>query len=248
MFNGQSSVGNPNNISTTFHRISLNGHYRFSDELRFRVFVPWLEGVREERHTADRRVSGLGDISLLAQWSPWASEAEAHPILSGITFLGGIELPTGENNNQPFTGNAAPSLFQLGNGTFNPKFGISYVQALDDLSLFGRVMATIPIGESDADLDPGSYLQASVGAGSRLTDNLTVQISFDGTFRDRDELNRNEVGNTGSVTLAVTPVLSWQLNDSVGLDGSVSLPVYQDMRSTQLVPGATFQLGARVKF
>lgn len=248
LFNGQSGVANPNNISTTFHRISLNGHYRFSDELRVSAFIPWLDGVREERGTADRNVSGLGDISLLAQWSPWASEAETHPLLSGFTFLGGIELPTGEDNDQPFTGNAAPSLFQLGNGTFNPKLGISYGKTLDDWSFFGRVMATLPIGESDADLDPGSYLQTSIGTGYRLTDSLTMQFSVDGTFRERDQLDGIDVHNTGSVTLSVSPAISWQVNERLALDASANIPFFHDVRSTQLAPGTSFQFGARVHF
>ena len=248
MFSGQSGLANPNNISTTFHRVSLNGHYRFSDELRLSAFAPWLEGVREERGAPDRRISGLGDITLLAQWSPWASEAEAHPLLSGLTLLGGIELPTGEDNDQPFTGNAAPSLFQLGNGTFNPKLGLSYGKSVDDWSFFGRVMATLPIGESDADLDPGSYLQTSLGTGYRLTDELTLQLSIDGTFRERDQLDGNDVHNTGSVTLAVSPAVSWKVNERLALDASANIPFFHDVRSTQLAPGTSFQIGARFKF
>lgn len=248
LFNGQSGVANPNNISTTFHRISLNGQFRFSDELTLSAFVPWLEGVRKERGTTDRRLSGLGDVTLLAQWSPWAGEAEAQPLLSGLSLLGGIELPTGEDNDQPFTGNAAPSLFQLGNGTFNPKLGFSYGKAIDKSSYFGRVVATIPIGESDADLDSGSYLQASVGTGYRLTDTLTLQLSVDGTFRERDQLNNVDVSNTGSVSLSVTPAVSWRVNDKLAVDASASIPFFHDVRSTQVAPGTSFQLGARFNF
>jgi hypothetical protein len=248
LFNGQSGVANPNNISTTFHRVSLNGHYRFSNELRVSAFIPWLEGVRKERGTPDRRISGLGDITLLGQWSPWASEAEARPLLSGLSLIGGVELPTGEDDDQPFAGNAAPSLFQLGNGTINPKLGLSFGKAVDDWSFFGRVMATLPIGESDADLDPGSYLQTSIGTGYRLTESLTLQLSVDGTFRERDQLDGTDVHNTGSTTLSVSPALSWQVNERIALDASANIPFFHDVRSTQLAPGPSFQFGTRINF
>ncbi len=222
--------------------------YQATNELRLSAFVPWIEGIREEQGTRDRRISGLGDVTLLAQWSPWLEEAEEHPILAGLSLFGGIEFPTGEDNDQPFSGMEAPSLFQLGNGTFNPKLGISYAKSLEEWTLFGRLLATIPLGESDAGHEPGAYLQTSLGAGYAMTDSLRLQLSVDGIFRDRDKLEGEDVGNTGSVTLSVTPALSWTINEKWGVNAAVNIPFHNDVRSKQVAPGTSFQLGTTFRF
>ncbi len=187
----------------------MNGDYRFSQELSVGVSIPWIEGIREERGAPDRRLSGLGDLSMMVRWRPWAAESDEHPMLSGITLMTGLEFPTGEDNAQPFTGLTSPSLFQLGNGTFNPKLGVSYYHQLGDWSIFGSVLGTFPLGESDAKLSPGHYVQATLGGGFRLTENLQLQRGVNGLFCSRDELDGEDVENTGSVTLSVAPALRW---------------------------------------
>ena len=76
--------------------------------------------------------------------------------------------------------------------------------------------------------------------GERFRDAVEQRIgrrrAFDGTFRGRDYLDGREIPNTGSVILAVTPALSWRLNDRMAVEGAVNLPVYYDVRSTQVVP------------
>ena len=67
-------------------------------------------------------------------------------------------------------------------------------------------------------------------------------------FRERDQLDGLDVGNTGSVSFAVTPAVSWRLNDILAIDASTTIPFYHDVRSTQVAPGPSFQLGTRIRF
>lgn len=240
MFRGSNEVGNPADLSSTFHRISLTGAHRPCDGLVIQGSIPFVYAMREEAGVTDKTIEGLADVSITALWSPWESEDS---VLSGLQFLAGFILPTGEAADQPLVGVAAPSVFQLGTGTFQLLLGAQYSGSVGDWSYTTRVDVSLPLNESNKGFRPTETFFWSTGIGRSLTDNLSARLSVDLSHGNEDEFHGAKIAGTGSTVVALRPSLVWQLNDNLAISASVALPVYREVNKTQMAAGTLWTLG-----
>lgn len=251
LFNGTGEVPNPTGINTTFHLQSARIAYRPLSELALNVVAPRVDITRRQAGTPEISIRGLGDISLYGEWSPWRSppkgDGEGPPrkpnkYLAGLTFIAGIEAPTGEDSSIPFIAATTPSLLQAGSGTWDPIVGVNYDLWLDRLALFHQTAAILPVGESGAGLNPGDSVVNVTGVGYEIFDGVMARVSADTILRGRESLNGGLIGNTGAALGFITPGLSVKLRKDVSADLTARVPFYRSVVGTQLTPGIRYRL------
>jgi len=212
----------------------------------FTARIPFTDATRSERGQPDATISGLGDASITAIYSPWAGDDSPW---SRLSFNAGIILPTGEARDNPRVGGANPSVFQLGTGTTQLSLGASYFGEIDeDWSYFTSATFTLPLYESSKDFRPAETVFFRAGVSRTLVENLTAKLSLDLFHGERDEFLGNEIGDTGSTTLSLTPALVYSINDSLSASASVAVPVYRRVNQTALSVGPLWSLGLSYSF
>jgi hypothetical protein len=201
--------------------------------LRGTLILPMLTVEREVGGVQVERLSGLSDATALFEWrlaedSPW-------------TLVGGMQLPTGEDKKNPAPGVVPPSLLQLGSGTWDPILGVRWNGAWRSLDTWGSLTSLMPLGESDAGLEPGAVYLISAGASWAATSDLRLVLGVEDSIRSKDVLLGDPIENTSSSVISVVPGLSWRFADRWALGLRARVPVYFAMDGTQLVPGPLFE-------
>ncbi|TCJ19626.1 transporter [Flaviaesturariibacter flavus] len=97
----------------TYRSILLSGQYRVGKKLQLLALLPWQQNMLRSE-SGNRTLSGLGDITLLAQYKVWdhSTEKVRHTVLAGA----GLKLATGRFT-PAGTNKAADQNFQLGTGS-----------------------------------------------------------------------------------------------------------------------------------
>ena len=212
----------------------------------FTARIPFTDATRSERGQSDDNISGLGDISISAIYSPWAHNDSPW---SRLSFNAGLILPTGEARDNPNIGGVNPSVFQLGTGTTQLSFGASYYGEIDDdWSYFTSANFTLPLYESSKDFRPAETVFIRAGVSRTLIEGLTAKLSLDLFHGEHDEFLSDEIGNTGSTTLSLTPALVYSINDGLSASTSVAIPVYRRVNQTALAAGALWSIGLSYSF
>lgn len=178
-------------------------------------------------------LSGLSDVTALVEWkfdheSPW-------------TFVAGLQLPTGEDKENPAPGVVPPSLLQLGSGTWDPILGVTWTAPIGPVDAWASAAALIPLGESDAGLEPGITGQLSVGGSLAVVEDLRLSFGLEDTMRGSDSLLGQRLDNTASTVIGATAGVAWRFAETWALGVQARVPFYYDMDGTQLVPGTLYE-------
>lgn len=240
LYRGSHRVSNPNKVKTIFHRYSLTGAYRVSDEFIVQGTIPFLDATFEENGTDLDTISGLSDISLLGTWRPSQ--------VPGLGLNLGFIAPTGKDRRQPIVGVAAPSVFQLGTGAWQVLLGAGYSKQVGDWNLSTQLDVSLPLETSSQGFKPAETYFLSVSAARPITDTVQFRFAVQGSLTKKDEYQGMHLANTGATTISLRPSLVWQINDRLSLSGSVDVPVYRDVNETGIGTGPIWRLGFSTSF
>ena len=124
-------------------KISVSGAYTVNDKLQILGVVPFVINDMKmkmrmrmnpmmpmmimERDTVMDTISGLGDISLIAQWNVFQDQ-EIRPT-SRLTLGGGVKLATGANDAESSPGVRIHAVMQAGTGSTDPILTLNYMKA-----------------------------------------------------------------------------------------------------------------------
>lgn len=247
LYDGSSRVGNPGDASTSWSEQVLELSWLAREDLVLSAAIPRLEIHADQPGMPDVDLEGLGDVALLAEWWPCRGDGEEHS-RSGASILLGVELPTGEEADAPASGATAPSLLQLGSGTYDPIAGLRWVGGVDRVTLFGSATVQLAGGVSDNGLRPGGVLELEAGAGTQLHERIAASAALEAVWRQHDHLNRDRLEETRSALWFATPGLSVRLGEHWTLDASVRLPLWRHVSQVQLAPGPRVSVGLAVRF
>ncbi|MGC6581266.1 MAG: transporter [Akkermansiaceae bacterium] len=212
----------------------------------FTTRIPFTDATRSELGQSDKTISGLGDVSIAAIYSPWASDGSPW---SRLTFNAGFILPTGEARDNPRIGGVNPSVFQLGTGTTQLTLGANYFGDInDDWTYFTSANITLPLYESSKDFRPAETFFFRAGASRSILEGLSAKLSLDLFHGGRDEFLGMEIGDTGSTTLSLTPALVYSINDDLSASASVAIPIYRRVNETALAVGSLWSFGLSYSF
>lgn len=167
---------------------------------------------------------------------------------SGLSFVFGLELPTGDEGDSVPAGVTPPTVLQLGSGTYDPIVGMRCSTAAEDLALFASAVAQFSGGESDNGLRAGVTTELTLGAGTRLVDRLSAVLALEAVLRRHDELDGSDIENTGSRLLFLTPGIGFDLHEQLSLQATVRWPLWRNVTRAQLVPGPLWSLALQFRF
>ncbi len=244
LYDGDSRISNTPDLETTFHRYTINAAYLINEQWALNTSIPFLNGERKENGQADTKINGLGDIGVSAFWNPFNDPDHK---LNGLTFQGGLTLPTGDERDQALTGLINPEVFQLGTGTYQLNLGLSYNKTIGDWNYRWNVNLSTPLDESDQGFDPASIYTASFVAQKSITDDLSLQLGTAVTYGDDDEFQGEKVV-TAFTSISLKTGLTWRISPTVDASTSVVIPVYQDVSGVQLGAGPVLSVGLGYSF
>jgi hypothetical protein len=234
------------------------------------VALPYIH--REHQHVHHHKgeelleswnYEGLGDVSAQARYMFLKPVSDGLPHLS---LSAGAVLPTGKTNAKGLSQDETGSLsseeaevgIQPGAGTTSLLVGGSSMQRFTVPTLRGG-HGVMPLfvnavyrfnGQSAENYKIGNSLVASLGTLYPLFPRLgfSTQVNLRYARQDDKGSTREEVDKTGGTHLYVSPGVELSLADNVGAYLTVQLPVYENVRSIQLVSRYNLIMGVSYKF
>lgn len=230
--------------------------YGFTEKTSGTLVVPYLD--KSLRLTPSmgprvtRRTDGLGDIRTLLKYRVYTKDKPGMTHRLGL--FGGIEWPTGDDDDRDSLGRL-PQTLQLGSGSWDP--------------IVGAVWTTQTLGwELDADLGYKVNTTANTFEfGDQIFTNFSYQhrlrpgelpdegvpsfiygvMELNGNYAEKNELGGIEDDDSGGLTVFLSPGLQW-VTASWVVEGSIQIPIVQDLHGDALKTNYATTLGARYRF
>lgn len=189
------------------------------------------------------RFTRLGDVQLMArrQFAPGDGP-------DSVAAFGGLKLPTGETHVTNGQGLRAERSLQPGSGTTDFVLGVAGRHVVDVANaVIGQIGVTEAMN-SDHGFKPGRRLELSAGWSHAYSHSLGAVLQVNLRRRWRDSGSQAEPDNSGSVSVDLSPGITWGVGGGSTLYAYVPVPVYQKVNGIQLVPKAAFVIGVTADF
>jgi hypothetical protein len=235
----------PNPVGGGFDVVTLTPEvgYAFSRGFEARVRLPlhW-KSFEETMPAVNADASGLGDLELLGQYQ----RAPAPHWRASVTA--GATLPTGSTEAQPFVGQAAPTVLQLGSGTADPILaGLVRYQPYGRWSLSGNAATRLALYENAHAYQSANVFELGLGSSFSLwSGRVEARLHLDYSKVTHVEIAGARAPNTGRVTIFVSPGVRVRLWRDLSADVSARVPLYLRVNETQLTEDAL--LGVRLSY
>jgi len=252
--------------------INLNVAYRLNADWGFSLLLPYVVrnhttyGSHQQPYVAAQtaadqvsaaRVSGIGDIKLLASYQGFLP---MHNL--GVQF--GVKLPTGDYGGQtdggtvvghptsfrsgPALGEALDTSLQAGTGSTDLIVGGYYYQPMSqnfDAFVNGQFQAAVSqqLDTPGADYRPGNMASMSFGLRYEAHANWVPQLQINLQHKSADQGALADVPDTAGTVAYLSPGISVTLARNVQAYAFVQLPVYSHLSGYQLFPHWTGTVG-----
>jgi len=252
--------------------INLNVAYRLNADWGFSLLLPYVVrnhttyGSHQQPYVAAQtaadqvsaaRVSGIGDIKLLASYQGFLP---MHNL--GVQF--GVKLPTGDYGGQtdggtvvghptsfrsgPALGEALDTSLQAGTGSTDLIVGGYYYQPMSqnfDAFVNGQFQAAVSqqLDTPGADYRPGNMASMSFGLRYEAHANWVPQLQINLQHKSADQGALADVPDTAGTVAYLSPGISVTLARNVQAYVFVQLPVYSHLSGYQLFPHWTGTVG-----
>jgi len=208
---------NPSSVHNLSNNFSFD--YGYKNNLTLGVTVP----LSVKYDSVDSLTgSGLGDVSINARWQPYAYI----PGQVTKTFNGSFKTKTGDS---PFR-TISNKRLATGSGYYSLSGGLSLSKVVDPVMLFGSGNITYGIPETDVnqirsgsvleEVRPGVSLSLSGGFAYSLSYDVSLSISFQGSYTDKSKyifLSQNSEGQLVNNEVATNSTMSGVFNMSLGI-------------------------------
>lgn len=252
--------------------INLSVAYRLNADWGFNLLLPYVlrshttYGDQDQPYVAAQtapdqvsgtRVSGIGDIKLLASYQGFLP---THNL--GVQF--GVKLPTGNYGGAtvdgtvvghptsfrsgPALGEALDTSLQAGTGSTDLIVGGYYYQPVSqDVDAFvnGQFQAAVSqrLDASGADYRPGNLASMSFGLRYEAHANWVPQLQINLQHKSADQGALADVPDTAGTVAYLSPGISATLARHFQVYAFVQLPVYSHLSGYQLFPRWTGTVG-----
>jgi len=201
-----------------------------------------------ETPSADFDADGIGDITLSGKYRFYRRDLPFGR--DQISFIGGLELPSGSTSKGPGL-KAAPSL-QLGSGGVDGIVGVAAGTTRSWYSIEGSLLAKI---NSEAkDFQFGNVLLYDLYLAYQTYPEwptppaqLNFSIEFNGRTSGDNEVDGKEV-DTGGTVLFISPGIQYIVTGNLLFETGVQIPIVNDFPSGELEPDFTVLFGFRYFF
>lgn len=222
-----------------------------------RVIVPWVRKSMDFTAPDGRRLhydaSGVGEAILQSKWIFFRENQ-----VQGTTRLGvqgRLFVPVSETEATLPSGEVAPQPLQVGDGSWDVEPTLIFTKTSGRWGL--NLNTGWRVNSGSGAFEAGDVFSYDAAVGFRfvpwvyesLSDqSLVAYLELNGRVAGEDEVGGVENPDSGGHTLFVSPDLQWIPTPWLLLEGSVQVPVVQDLNGTQLEHETRLQLGTRVRF
>ena len=179
---------------------------------------------------------GLGDIGLAARYEFLRVGGLLPTHVWAATF--GLKFPTGKNDNH-LPGADPDEHLQLGTGTFDTTFGLSYVHGDLPWALFASASARVN-GTNSRGFQYGNALFGTLGARRTLLESQRLVVSLEAQIRSagKDRVGGNNPAlayddDSGGQIYYGTASVAYAITDQIFARGSLQIPVVTSLNGTQ---------------
>jgi hypothetical protein len=234
------------------YSVPLVAVYGFTSKASILFKIPIISKELRAINSPDRGDTGLGDTTVLGKYRVYTHNFKGGT--SRLSLVGGLELPTGEDDERDSTG-TLPAPLQLGSGALDIIAGGAYtLQTLDY--------------ELDADLRYKINREANqFNFGDEFIYNFSYQkrilpvtlpdkgvysqwnalLELNGSVAGKNESLGVDVINSGGHSLFLSPGIQYVSTREV-YEFSYQQPILQDLNGNQLETDYKLALSARVQF
>ncbi len=197
--------------------------------------------------------SGLGDTTLLVKRRFYVNNFQAGGIQ--LALLGGVKLPTGDDNQRDNQGNLLPPSLQLGTGSVDVPLGLVFTAFKDRVGFNSSFLYQFN-NESNG-FRFGDETKVNLAFGYRLFPKqytsfqdkvLNAYLEVNTVVSQRASLDDQDVPDSGGTLVFLTPGLQAVLNPRFLVEAAFQIPLVQELNGTQLAFAATANVGIRVLF
>ena len=238
--NGTDGVNGPNRRRQHETEAALGVHYGLRHDLQIGALLPWVWRDVDPAIPNTGRAEGLGDLELFAKWRFY--RWDAHKKALNIAAIAGLSVPTGSDDERASGFELRPEL-QPGSGTFDPRFGLAATYEPGRWRFNAGAFYQVDTGQSDA-LGDTFTLQAEIGNRFWLEPYPGPFMRLDGIVRwthfGQDRQNGATLPNTGGERITTGLNFAFRPRPSLDFQLAADVPVYQNLRGTQLGENWTF--------
>ena len=228
------------------------GQYQIMPDATIAVAIPYVEKrqkVASGGTTSVRSTSGLGDVRLTGKYRFYHKD-----VPFGVTqaaLFGGLEVPTGSDSERDNVGALLPISLQLGSGSVDPFVGAAVGKTGRTHSLEGGAQYQINTKGEEFELgDEVRYdltYQYQIFPPQIENSQLNLTVELNGKHVEKHRLGGKKVENSGGDILFIAPGLQMLIN-TVVVEGSIQLPIFQDLNGTQPETDYSVLFGLRYLF
>ena len=245
---GTDKVGNPSNEATKSSQTTLLLDYLVTDGLTAILAVPYINQTASYGNVK-QTTKGLGDVAVYGKYS--VSKPDAN---SEILVLLGVELPTGSTDEGDSTGPFSITQ-QLGSDSTDFILGAAAVWGFSTFATYGDFSYKINGSEP---YTFGNFLGLNAGINYALPSmdqfSLVGEVNAEVAERDKSDiagpgvLAGGDVRDTGYRKIYLSPGIQWRAGKNSSLTFNAQVPVYQNLKGTQLASDVNYTLGASLRF
>ena len=236
---------------TVNRNTTLTLDYGLTADWGVSVMLPWIDRfhttiVDGDTDISTSRSSSLGDARVLARYTGFSPDRQW-----GLQF--GLKLPTGDSTKVQFSagpqaGEMLDRGLQPGNGATELLLGAFRFGSLgDSLDWFAHGLAQLPVQSATA-FKPGVGVNASLGLRYIAAGSLMPQLQLNLRHEDKESGADADVDNSGATLLYLSPGLSWQASETLRVYGFAQVPLWQNVRGTQIEPKFSLSVGVSTRF
>ena len=197
--------------------------------------------------------TGLGDTTLLVKRRFYVDNFQGGGIQ--LALLGGVKLPTGDDNQRDNQGNLLPPGLQLGTGSVDVPVGLVFTAFKDRFGFNSSFLYQLN-NESDG-FRFGDETKVNLAFGYRLFPKeyksfqdkvLNAYLEVNTVVSQRASLDDQDVPDSGGTLIFLTPGFQVVLNPRFLVEAAFQIPVVQALNGIQLAFSPTANVGIRVLF
>jgi len=232
--------------------IPVVGVYGFTSKASILVKVPFLDKELSSLNSPDRGDNGIGDITVLGKYRVHTVNFKGGT--SRLSLIGGLELPTGDDDESDSQG-TLPASLQLGSGSVDVIAGGAYTYQtlshefdMDLRYIFNQEANDFEFGDVfKYNFSFQKRIHPSVLPDEGIYSQWNALIELNGSYSQHSESSGSSVADSGGHTLFLSPGIQFVSQRAV-VEASVQLPVVQDLNGTQVETDYTLVLSFRYQF
>lgn len=230
--------------------------YGIRDDTAIFGIIPYLDKELKTDDASGNRIergdSGLGDIRLFLKHRFWKRDAPGATTRTAI--LGGIEFPTGEDEEKDSRG-TLPAPLQLGSGSWDPFIGGVFTHQQHRYEFTQDVIYKFNTEANDFEF--GDELFHDTGLWYRIwpwrlpewgtPSAIHAVIEANGIWEQKAKKNGTKVDDSGGYTLFLSPGIQHVTVHTI-VEFSVQLPVIQKLNGKNLEADWVAVVGFRFRY